>query len=44
MGVLAGDVVVLEEERHDDERLVTLVTRRGPRPLVQHPDRAGTGA
>jgi hypothetical protein len=44
MGVLAGDVVVHDEVRHDDKRLVTVVMRRGPRPLDQYPERAGTDA
>jgi len=44
MGVLAGDVMVLDEVRHDGEWLVTVVMRRGPRPLDQYPDRAGTDA
>jgi hypothetical protein len=44
MSVLAGDVVVHDEVRHDDERLVTVVMRRGPRPLDQHSDRARTDA
>lgn len=44
MGVLAGDVMVLDEVRHDGEWLVKVVMRRGPRPLDQYPDRAGTDA